>query len=43
MLAEAKIRGSKNGKLGTGKLPECLDSFADSADRFLAYQRPRLL
>jgi integrase len=42
MLAEAKIRVSKNRKLGPGELPECLYSFADVVDRFLAYQKPRI-
>ena len=41
-LATAKIRVSKNKNLERGELPECMDSFADVADRYLRYQKPRL-
>jgi integrase len=41
-LTEALGRAKEEAKLKPGELPECRDSFADVANKFLAYQKPRL-
>lgn len=41
-LAEALGRAKEEENLKPGEVLACLDSFADVADRFLTYQKPRL-
>jgi integrase len=42
MLVEALARVEEKKKLKPGELPPCWETFADVADRFLEYQRPRV-
>src|SRR5215469_11067745 len=42
MLAETLSRVKEEANLKPGEVLACRDSFADVADRFLAYQKPRL-
>jgi integrase len=42
LLAETLSRVKEEANLKPGEVLACLDSFADVAERFLAYQKPRL-